>query len=203
MVLERVLAVDIDGVVLNHAAAMHAWAISKGIKVGCAPEACDCYTMMPMFPSMPYDQIMQLMVEFSQDDTFASMPAMAGFETGLSDLRSLYPKMKLVAITAPGSSARTKSLRERNLARFHFDEIHILEMGASKHSQLGRLPNTTVFFDDLASHAITAEKLGLTSVLFRQPHNMRDDHTLVAQDWEMGFKIIRQKFEDFLHLGME
>ncbi len=196
----KILAVDIDGVVLNHAAAIHTWAINNGIEVGCAPEACDCYAMRPMFPGMSYDQIMQLMVDFSQDESFASMPAMPGFETTLIRLRDLCPEMKLIAITAPGSSVRTKALRERNLERYHFDEIHILDMGASKHAHLSRLPKTSIFFDDLASHAVTAEKLGLTSVLFRQPHNVLDDHSIVAHDWEVGFDIIRRKFAGFPRL---
>lgn len=203
MASEKILAVDIDGVVLNHAAGIHAWAINKGIQVGCEPDACDCYTMSPMFPGRSYDEIMQLMVDFSQDDGFASMPIMSGFESALARLRDLHPEMKLIAITAPGNSERTKALRERNLRNLRFDEIHILDMHSSKRSHLNRLPKSAIFFDDLASHAITAEEVGLTSVLFRQPHNLRDDHTLVAQDWEVGFEIVRTKFAGSPHPGAE
>jgi hypothetical protein len=203
MALEKILAVDIDGVVLDHVAGMHAWAISKGIQVGCAPDACDCYAMSPMFPGMPYEEVMQLMVDFSKEECFADMPIMPGFENTLARLRDLYPEMRLIAITAPGSSERTKTLRERNLRGFQFDEIHILDMHSSKRSHLTRLPKSAIFVDDLVSHAVTAEEVGLTSVLFRQPHNRKDGHSLVAQDWKSVFEIVRTKFDGFPRLEVE
>jgi hypothetical protein len=201
MTSEKILAVDIDGVVLDHVAGIHAWAQTMNVNVGCDPAACDCYALSPMFPGLSYDAIMQLMVDYSLHDDFSRMPLMPGFEHALSTLRDLHPDMKLIAITAPGSSERTKFLRRENLKQFDFDELHILPMSASKRQHLERLPKTAIFFDDLASHARTATDVGLTSVLFRQPHNVGDDHLLVADDWAEGVSIINEKFAGFLPQG--
>jgi len=201
MTSEKILVVDIDGVVLDHAAGMHAWAINNGIAVGCAPEACDCYSMGPMFPGMTQEEIMRLMVEFSHDDDFSTLPIIPGFESALERLRNQHPDMMLIAITAPGKSERTKALREENLRNFLFDEIHILDMHSSKKNHLNLMPRSAIFFDDLADHVITAEALGLKSVLFRQPHNLKEEHTLVAKNWETGFEIVREEFEKSLRPG--
>jgi FMN phosphatase YigB (HAD superfamily) len=203
MTFRKVLAVDIDGVVLDHAAGMHAWALKKGIEVGCPPAECHSYTMSPMFPGMSHEEIMQLMVEFSHEDEFSALPIMPGFENAISRLKNLHPDLELIAITAPGSSQRTRQLREHNLRLFPFEEIHILDMHSSKRAHLKRLPKSAIFFDDLAAHVLAAENVGLKSVLFRQPHNLQDDHTLIAQNWDVGFEIVRREFEDFPLLERE
>lgn len=203
MKFEKLLVVDIDGVVLDHTTGMYHWARTMGIDVGCEPSACNCYSMNPMFPGLSTEAIMKLMVEYSLHDDFSAIPVIDGFEQAILSLRADHGDMKLIAITAPGASKRTQLLRRENLRRFEFDEIHVLPMGASKRSHLEELPKSAIFFDDLAGHALTASEVGLTSVLFRQPHNVLDTHTLVADDWETGFLMVKTKFEGFPLLGTE
>lgn len=177
------LIVDIDGVVLDHVEGMYRWANSLGIKTSCEPAVMDCYTMRPMFGDKHLYEIGLLLRAYSVDEAFASIPEMAGFSTALKDVREQFPDMKLIAISAPGASDATVRLRRKNLEAFRFDEIHLLEMGASKAELLKAMPKHSIYFDDLAEHVASAELAGIKAVLFRQPHNTLDQVVHEANDW--------------------
>lgn len=187
---DRVLAVDIDGVVLDHAAGFYSWAQSMGIATDCLPENCSCYAFRPMFPGLDDYEINELLVSFSLSEEFGSLPVMPYFEEALAALRKDLGEFKLIAITAPGTSGVTVESRKRNLQRFDFDEVHVLEMGASKRRHLERLPKNAVYLDDLIAHVQTASALGLRSALFRQPHNASDTHHTVIRDWKSERELI-------------
>jgi FMN phosphatase YigB (HAD superfamily) len=183
---DKVLALDIDGVVLDHAAGFHAWAKSIGIETSCLPHVCDCYAFRPMFPKLSDVAINMLLVDFSVSAEFENLPVMPHFEDALAALREEFAHLKLIAITAPGTAVQTIASRKRNLASFEFDEVHVLDMGASKRKHLERLPPGTVYVDDLLTHVQTASELGLRSALFRQPHNSGETHHLTMDDWRAG-----------------
>ncbi len=186
----KTLAVDIDGVVLDHPLGMYDWAISKGIEVGCRPEELDSYTMSPMFPGKTQDEIYYMLVQFSLDEKFANLPPIPGFIDALRFFRNEEPDLRVIAITAPGADERTRSSRIKNVECFGFDEVHVLELGASKKQHLMQLPPGTVYVDDLLSHVLAADLIGLQAFLFRQPHNVRDNHHRVLSDWQCAVPII-------------
>lgn len=188
----KVLAVDIDGVVLDHPKGMREWAAANGIVVGCTADELYCYSMSPMFPGMSDEAVMELLVEFSKHDDFAQLPLIAGFTEAIQTLKGEFPDLKLTAITAPGADEKTRSNRLKNIESFGFDEIHILELGASKALHLSRLPKGSVYVDDLLSHVHVAESFGLNAYLFRQPHNADIWHHKVLPDWETGVDVVRR-----------
>lgn len=182
--MTKILAFDIDGVALDHPRGMAAWAKAKGIPVGCEPEDLYCYSMTPMFPQMSMSEIMEALAEFSVHKDFANLPEIQGFSNFLDSVRARVPDIKCIAITAPGASSKTIEYRKRNLAKYRLDEIHVLELGSSKLKHLSALPAGTPYIDDVPSHVLAAESVGLQGVLFRQPHNVGASHLRVLNSWE-------------------
>lgn len=188
--MATVLGLDIDGVVLNYGPALLEFGQSKGLEIGCEWHEVDMYNMAKAFPSLTTDGIMALIGEFSEHEAFSQIEEMPGFSAALNSIREQNPGLRLVAITSAGVSEKTIQLRRRNLARYCFDEIHVLPLQASKEDHLKQLPSGSVFIDDLKRHVDSATKVGLTGVLVRQPYNTADDHDYVLHKWEDGIEMI-------------
>lgn len=182
--MKRTLILDVDGVILDHARGMIAWAEKKGIPVGCTPEGLYCYSMSPMFPHMSDKEIWQALEDYSNDDDFAHIPEIDGFADALDGLRQRIPDLKVLSITAPGASAKTTASRIENVRRFNFDKIVVLPLGSSKLEHLAAIEPGAVFFDDVLHHVQAAESVGHRGVLFRQPHNAGTTHHRVLESWK-------------------
>jgi hypothetical protein len=188
--MDIVLGLDIDGVVLNYGPSLLEYGVSKGLRIGCEWHEVDMYNMAKAFPELDKDGIMSLIAEFSEDEAFSRIREMEGFSAALAEIRSANPGLRLIAITSAGVTDRTIELRRKNLAQFGFDEIHVLPLLASKEAHLAELPRGSVFVDDLKRHVDSAEKVGLTGILVRQPYNAQDDHEFVMNDWVEGASLI-------------
>jgi FMN phosphatase YigB (HAD superfamily) len=182
--MEKILILDVDGVILDHPRGMSAWATQKGIPVGCKPEELYCYSMSPMFPHLSEKEIWTLLEEYSNHDDFANIPEIEGFASVLSNLRDMVPDLKVISITAPGASEKTVAARVLNLKKFLFDDVIVLPLGSSKLSELKKVPSGATFIDDVIGHVHAAETVGHRGILFRQPHNASTDHTRVLQKWD-------------------
>jgi FMN phosphatase YigB (HAD superfamily) len=182
--MQKTLVLDVDGVILDHARGMAAWATKRGIPVACTPEELFCYSMSPMFPHLSDKEIWALLEEYSDHEEFANIPVIEGFADVLSNLRHRIPGLRIVCITAPGAGEKTIASRIANLKRFELDDITVLPLGSSKMEALSKIAPGATFIDDVIGHVHTAEALGHRGILFRQPHNVGTDHARVLESWQ-------------------
>jgi 5'' nucleotidase, deoxy (Pyrimidine), cytosolic type C protein (NT5C). len=189
--MDIVLGLDIDGVVLNYGPALLEYGVSRGLKIGCEWHEVDMYNMSKAFPDLDTAGIMNLITEFSEAEGFSRIREMEGFSEALAAIRAAYPELKLIAITSAGVSETTINSRKKNLEQFGFNEVHVLPLQASKEEHLAQLPKGSVFVDDLKKHVASAEKVGLTGILMRQPYNSADTHDLVIHNWKEGAEVIK------------
>lgn len=179
-----VIGLDCDGVIFDYVAGLMKYADSKGIRVGCASDEVDTWTMTAAFPDLDEDEIWALIEAFSEDEGFGQLQPFPGALETIAQLIAEYPDYPLVAITSAGKSEVTKNLRVQNLAGIPFSEIHVLPLGESKYDHLVKFPPNSLYVDDLKKNVDVAEKAGVTGVFVRRSYNTADTHTRIANDWE-------------------
>lgn len=191
-----VIGFDIDGVILNYFEGLMIWAAQQGERLGCEPHEVDTYCMHRAFPDLAEWEVMDLITIFNTKPDFGRLrPYPGAMETILGLVRD-FPDIELVAITSAGKSDVTRQLRLQNLEQIPFYEVHVIPIGASKKTYFEMLPEGSLFIEDLAHHAATADEAGLVSVLYRQPYNLGDEHPRAVTGWDELDAFIRS------HLGM-
>jgi FMN phosphatase YigB (HAD superfamily) len=189
----RKIALDVDGVILKYNQGLVDFAVSRGVRIGCAAHESRTWTMEDVFPDLDPARIIELIETFSRHEDFGRLKPFDGaFET-IAALKEEFPAVGFVAITSAGRFEATRALRVANLAGLPFEEIHVLPLGASKRPHLERLPAGSVYVDDLKKHVEVAKSLGLQSILYRQSYNVEDDHDAVVADWAELGALIRTK----------
>jgi Predicted phosphatase/phosphohexomutase len=191
-----VIGFDIDGVILNYFEGLMMWAEKQGERIGCRPEEVTTYAMHEAFPDLAEWEVRDLITIFSTKPDFGKLKPYPGAMETISGLLEDFPELELVAITSAGKSPKTRELRLQNLEGIPFSEVHVIPLGASKKTYFEILPPGSLFIEDLAHHAATADEVGLTSVLFRQPYNLQDEHPRAVTGWDELNILIRE------HLGM-
>jgi hypothetical protein len=183
----KVIALDIDGVVMDYCSGIMSWAAKRGVRLGCLPNEVATFSMQSAFPEMSEPDIFAMIQEFNSTEEFGRLKPFQNAVETINSINRQYVGVTFWAITSAGSDEFTKELRRRNLTGLPFSEIHILPLGASKSEYLARLPAASIYVDDLKKHVDAAEALGHSGVLYRQSYNTADDHDRVAADWiEVG-----------------
>jgi hypothetical protein len=190
-----VVGFDVDGVILNYFEGLMKWAGGQGVRLGCEPHEVDTYAMHRAFPDLAEWEVMDLVTIFNTQPDFGRLQAYPGALETISALVRDFPDIELVAITSAGKSDTTRELRLQNLVGIPFSEVHVIPIGASKKTYFEMLPEGSLFIEDLAHHAATADGAGLVSVLYRQPYNLDDEHPRAVTGWEELDTLIRR------HLG--
>ncbi|MNU29036.1 hypothetical protein D3C71_174830 [compost metagenome] len=190
-----VVGFDVDGVILNYFEGFMKWAGGQGVRLGCEPHEVDTYAMHRAFPDLAEWEVMDMLPVFNQQPEFGRLRPYPGALECIAALVNDYPDIELVAITSAGKSDNTRKLRLQNLADIPFAEVHVIPLGASKKTYFEMLPEGSLFVDDLAHHARTADEAGLVSVLYRQPYNLDDEHPRAVTGWDELDTFIRR------HLG--
>ncbi|MCS4088652.1 hypothetical protein [Rhizobium sp. BK176] len=179
-----VIGLDVDGVIFDYVAGLMEYANSRGIRVGCASDEVDTWTMTAAFPDLNEDEIWELIETFSENEGFGRLQPFAGALETIALLVAEYPDYPLVAITSAGKSEVTKNLRVQNLQGIPFSEIHVLPLGESKQDYLAKFPANSLYVDDLKKNVDVAEKVGVTGIFVRRSYNTADTHPRIAHDWE-------------------
>jgi hypothetical protein len=178
------LALDVDDVLLDFFGGFLPYMTSRGHRVGCAPHEVMDFDMADALPDLAYDDRMSAIGDYNHSDHFASMPPSAGAVEVMASLRLIYPHLRIVAITACGDSAITRSKRVENLNRhFVIDDLVTLPLGASKVQEFRKLPPGTIYVDDMIKHVKAADDCGMSPILFRRGHNSTQGYSRVADDW--------------------
>jgi FMN phosphatase YigB (HAD superfamily) len=178
-----IIGLDVDGVIFDYVSGFMAFAASRGVRLGCASDEVDTWTMTAAFPDLNSDEIWAMIEAFSEDEGFGRLQPFPGALEAISKLVSEYPDYPLVAVTSAGKSEVTKRLRVQNLAGIPFSEIHVLPLGESKETYLAKFPPNSLYVDDLKKNVDVAEKVGVTGVFVRRSYNTQDTHNRVAIDW--------------------
>lgn len=184
MTERRVIGLDIDNVVLDYFSGIMAYAADRGIRLGCEPCAVDTYSMTRAFPDLDEDGIMDLVREFNANEAFGGLSPYPGAVETIREILEEHDDIELVAITSAGSSEFTREMRVANLARLPFSEINVIDIGVSKRDHLERLPQGSLYVDDLLHHVEMAHEVGLEAILFRQPYNEAAKWSRVTNGWE-------------------
>jgi len=190
-----VLGLDADGVLLNYLSGFFAYVRSKGLHVACEPEEVTDWSCSNAFPDWSAEEIYRQIEDFSVQPEFAHIPPIPGAVEAIRGIKEDLGNVEVIAITSAGKSDETIRLRRKNLELFPFDDIHVLPLGASKQEHLALLPAGSVFVDDLFKHVQSAEKVGVTGILFRQSYNVADSHPHVIADWRSGRDVVRSLLE--------
>nr|WP_250808548.1 hypothetical protein [Neorhizobium tomejilense] len=187
-----VIGLDVDGVILDYVSGFMKYAASRGVRIGCDPDKVDSWSMSAAFPDLDDDAIWKMIEEFSEDDGFGRLAPFEGALETISELIREFPDNPLVAITSAGKSETTKRLRAESLSSIPFRAIHVLPLGESKELHLSKLPEGSLYVDDLMKNIVAAEKVGLTGIFVRRSYNTADDHSRVAHDWSDIARHIRE-----------
>ncbi|RYD64421.1 MAG: hypothetical protein EOP83_09810 [Verrucomicrobiaceae bacterium] len=118
--------------------------------------------------------------------------------------KSILPQLhadgyKFVAITACGLDPVFRLRRVRNLEDqfgFRFDDVHVVDLGASKAAILAEYP-PSIWVEDHFGHAVVGAELGHRAFLLDRAYNRVDSHPLVTRvkDWHEIAEILGSELD--------
>lgn len=185
-----VIALDVDGVLLDYLGGFLPWLKDLGYLVECSPEEVPAPDLSDVIGTTN-DEIIKLITNFSTTESFSNLRPYPGAIETLSALKRDYSGIRIVAITSAGSSEQTARLRRKNLASFPLDDVTVLPLRSSKASHLSALPSPTLYIDDLPKHVMEANDCGHYGVLFRRSYNLDCDYHSAVSDWNEANALIR------------
>lgn len=167
---KNVFCTDIDDVVLDFTGQFHRFMYEE-------------YRIVPLMPTrncelrhsygMEWEELNQYIGAFTHSLAYRQLPFIQTSETILRRMKNELG-LKLVAITCSGREDETQAGRRECLASVGFDEIHFLNMGASKDKHLKEYKDTAIMYvDDKEKHCQEASLLGIQTRLFPHYHNER------------------------------
>jgi hypothetical protein len=178
-----VLALDVDGVLLDYVEGLGRFVESRGHALGCHHTEIADWNMSNYLPSMTLDERIATYAAFSETEGFGNLVAYEGAVEAIAEIRETFPGLRILAITSAGTSAETERLRRLNLEPFGIDDLTVLPLGASKEEHFARLPKGSVVVDDLLKHVKAADDTGNLGVFFRRSYNLADAHPRSVRDW--------------------
>lgn len=185
-----VLALDVDGVLLDYIGGFLPWCESRGVRI--ATREVRDWNMTDVMPDIDDDARWELVKGFSVSPELGDLQPYPGAVEAVAALRRDLPGLRVVSITSAGDTEFTARMRRKSLEVFGLDEITVLPLGASKRDHLVKLPTPSVFVDDLHKHVGVAEDCGHSGILFRRSYNVDDAHPRVISDWEEGVAMMRE-----------
>lgn len=178
-----VLALDVDGVILDYLAGLAGHVRDSGLEIACEGHEMADWMMSDMLPHSTPEERYAFVVSFAVSKRFGELGPVVGAHEGIEELRRRRPDLRIVAITSAGSEAVTDTMRRASLAAFGIDEVTVLPLGASKLEHLKALPQGSVLVDDLIKNVRVAEQAGQRGILFRAPYNEADAAETAVRGW--------------------
>lgn len=171
-----IIALDVDGVLLDYAGSLDLWMRSHFSYM--TPAKQNIYALHERY-NIPHLYMEPLANLFAESEHFRTL---SPYRNAIPNVRKLYEAgHRLVAVTACNSTEITKKLRYENLeARFGnaISEVHFVGVDRPKREVLAKL-RPDAFVDDLPEHIITAPN-DTKKFLMEQPWNLeyrRDTYT--------------------------
>lgn len=180
---------DVDGVLLDWLNPFLRWVqATKGIETAIHPSEQTNYSLTTLFPDADMWEIGKWVIDFNKTDRFASLPAVDGAITAMTQIRDAFPDWDLVAVTCPGNHPRIVAGRAHNISTL-FPEIQsltIMDYGASKRSALSLHPLGSLLIDDHPRYLDEAVCAGMTAVSFDHPYNRSIKRFPRILNWATG-----------------
>lgn len=178
-----ILALDVDGVLLEYLWGLGCFAEAQGHVLGCHRDEITDWDMRNYLPTMTLEERKATYVAFSRSEDFGRLMPYEGATDAIAQIRAAFPNLHVAAITSAGDSPETERMRRENLQVFGIEDITVLPLGASKREYFECLPAGSVVVDDLMCHVEAADAAGHTGVLFRRSYNAEIDHPMTVSTW--------------------
>lgn len=168
----RIVAWDVDDVLLAWREGFHAWMGRNGLPGRLRPEESVLADFSDCWPELGGDGVQDQVRLFNRSEDFLSLRRLPGAAEAVAASRIAGgPGCRLIAVTAAGTHPATAAMRKAQIEGFGFDGFRILPLGASKAEALADLL-AAVMIDDSPRVLAEAAGLGLKTVAKSQPYNL-------------------------------
>jgi hypothetical protein len=175
---------DADGVLIDYTKGFFGWMDSQGHKPVCASDAVQDYAFTTAFPFLSPEQILACVARFSQSPEFEWLEPLEGAHEAVIHLRDLYPRSRLLCVTAPGDHPSTVAMRQSCLRPFLMDKVICLPLGSKKSDVYRDAAPASLVIDDLLKHIVEAQDLGHVGILMGRSYNQHEIAGRRADNWD-------------------
>jgi 5'(3')-deoxyribonucleotidase len=191
--MNKIIAIDCDGVLLNWEQSFDDWMAFQGF-----PKHASDHYDVSMNYHMNKGQCEVLVKIFNESAWMKFLKPIEGAVENVKKLADLGYKFHV--ITSQTLDKKANQLREENLKEVFgdvFEQIECLDTGADKDEALSKIPEGTIWIEDKPANAELGSRLGLVALLLDLPHNQvyNEDNTLVQRikNWTEIYNVIKEK----------
>ena len=191
--MNKIIAIDCDGVLLNWEQSFDDWMAFQGF-----PKHASDHYDVSMNYHMNKGQCEVLVKIFNESAWMKFLKPIEGAVENVKKLADLGYKFHV--ITSQTLDKKANQLREENLKEVFgdvFEQIECLDTGADKDEALSKIPEGTIWIEDTPANAELGSRLGLVALLLDLPHNQvyNEDNTLVQRikNWTEIYNVIKEK----------
>lgn len=168
----KAILFDVDGVLLDWHGGFVAYMERRhGIKsaVG-ADEFADYGGFSDLFPGLDLEERARYIAAFNTSPDFAGLRGIEGAARGMQRIAAVLDGrgIQIIGVTCAGPDAAVE--RRRQMARFPFNDIRILSIGASK-APIFRRYAPAVVIEDAPAHLDEAKAAGCVPIAVSYPYN--------------------------------
>ena len=191
--MNKIIAIDCDGVLLKWEQGFDAWMEYQGF-----PKMASDHYEMHMNYHMNKGQMEVLIKVFNESAWMKDLNPIEGAVENVKKIAELGYKFHV--ITSQTLDIKANQLREQNLKEVFGDvfyKIECLDTGANKDEALSKLPEGTIWIEDKPANAELGAEMGLVALLLDLPHNsMYNESNSSVQrvkDWTEIYNVIKEK----------
>ena len=191
--MNKIIAIDCDGVLLNWEQSFDDWMKFQGF----TKHASDHYDVSMNY-HMNKGQCEVLIKIFNESAWMKFLKPIEGAVENVKKIADLGYKFHV--ITSQSLDKNANQLREENLKEVFgdvFEQIVCLDTGADKHEALSKIPEGTFWIEDKPANAELGHDMGLVALLLDLPHNQvyNEDNSLVqrVKNWTEIYNVIKEK----------
>tara|TARA_B100001113_G_C20946953_1_gene551361 strand:+ start:215 stop:805 length:591 start_codon:yes stop_codon:yes gene_type:complete len=191
--MNKIIAIDCDGVLLNWEQSFDDWMAFQGF-----PKHASDHYDVSMNYHMNKGQCEVLVKIFNESAWMKFLKPIEGAVENVKKLADLGYKFHV--ITSQTLDKKANQLREENLKEVFgdvFEQIECLDTGADKDEALSKIPEGTIWIEDKPANAELGSRMGLVALLLDLPHNQvyNEDNSLVQRikNWTEIYNVIKEK----------
>ena len=191
--MNKIIAIDCDGVLLNWEQSFDDWMKFQGF----TKHASDHYDVSMNY-HMNKGQCEVLIKIFNESAWMKFLKPIEGAVENVKKIADLGYKFHV--ITSQSLDKNANQLREENLKEVFgdvFEQIVCLDTGADKHEALSKIPEGTFWIEDKPANAELGHDMGLVALLLDLPHNTmyNEGNSSVqrVENWAGIYNVIMEK----------
>ena len=191
--MNKIIAIDCDGVLLNWEQSFDDWMKFQGF----TKHDSDHYDVSMNY-HMNKGQCEVLIKIFNESAWMKFLKPIEGAVENVKKIAELGYKFHV--ITSQSLDKNANQLREENLKEVFgdvFEQIVCLDTGADKHEALSKIPEGTFWIEDKPANAELGHDMGLVALLLDLPHNTmyNEGNSSVqrVENWAGIYNVIKEK----------